>query len=133
MEGSTPIAVIPLHQPPLTMSPSSVSQFESHSLFLALHNLLIFARLAVRDIVIMQVPQIAMSDLGHIRIVFDIQVPATLLGPDESQEDHVHVHRGHEDADDLAVVVALDGLALLVLDRWKRVPLAYCGLDSRRG
>lgn len=53
--------------------------------------------------------------LRHVRVMRDIKLPTQSLGAEERDNNHVRIHTAHEDANHLAVLVAL--LALL---RWRQ-------------
>lgn len=80
----------------------------------------------------MTVSSLLHSPVAHglpgIRVVSNIKLTPQVLGTDERQNNDVHVHTGHEDADDFSVVVA--SLAFSVVGKWE--VLAETGLDGRR-
>lgn len=65
--------------------------------------------------------------LSHILIVSNAELSSEVLRADKGQDDDIDVDAGHEDADNLAVLVA-EGLAL----GRKRESLADAGLDGGR-
>lgn len=67
------------------------------------------------------IPQIAVRHLGHVGIILDIQAAASLLGTHKREQDDVGIHGAHEDANDLAVVVAFDRFPILV--QWFQWPV----------
>lgn len=90
--------------------------------------------LAVLVVVISAARQPAHSFCTHglldILVVVDVGEAATkMLGADECEKQRVGVDTGHEDANDFAVVVALDAR----LGGGQREVLAQAGLDGGRG
>lgn len=81
----------------------------------------------VRSLLVAEIP---VSHFRHVRIVLDIQIAPSLLGPHESDDDQIGIHAAHEYANDLPVVVSLDRLAVLN-DRVKRETFADRRLDRR--
>ncbi len=77
-------------------------------------------------------PQIPLRNHRHIPIMSNIHTPPPPLGPNEGQDDHIHIHAGHEDANHLPIVVALDLGAFGDLGR-ELEPLAGGGFDGGGG
>ena len=78
------------------------------------------------------VSQVLMRHLGQIGIMLDVQTPSSLLWSDKRQQDHISVHRAHEDTNNLAIIVAGLFLAGLGIDQGReRVPFAELGFDRR--
>lgn len=72
---------------------------------------------------------VAAHGLPRINIVRHIKLPAQVLRSNERQHDNVGIHAAHEDANDLAVVIARLALGIVR----QREALANPGLNGRRG
>jgi hypothetical protein len=75
----------------------------------------------VFDLVSVVASEVRMSDLGHIGVMFDLEIAIPALRTDKGQENDIGVDAAHEDTDDFAVIVALRDLGFAIL-----------GADDRR-
>lgn len=86
--------------------------------------------MAMTDVSIHLNPQVTVRDLGHVGVVLDVQTAPSLLGTHKCEQNDVGIDGAHEDANDLAVVVALDCLAILD-QRFKWPVGSEFGFDGR--
>jgi hypothetical protein len=70
---------------------------------------------AVFDLVSVVASEVRMSDLGHVGVMFNLEIAIPALRTDEGQDDDIGVDATQEDTDDFAVIVALRDLGFAIL------------------